>query len=202
MAFLRVAAVSSRVRVNFSAVESKVFCKTFSAQPISRSIHMPTLGKEWVNIKSRVLPETCSLYQISSGQGGQWSFCHDLMRSFYSMNVEPGRKGQGSRCWRCWTRPLGSRCPRSCLSSSPAQDIVQKWDIEAVSRRLLARSHLNAFAPRYTAPVFFLQPGYFAGFRFSARCSVALPAGRKSLPSSFTKRRNTKLLKFRKGQKN
>ena len=95
------------------------------------------------NIKSRVLPETCSLYQISSGQGGQWSFCHDLMRSFYSMNVEPGRKGQGSRCWRCWTRPLGSRCPRSCLSSSPGQDIVQKWDIEAVSRRLLARSHLN-----------------------------------------------------------
>ena len=121
MAFLRVAAVSSRVRVNFSAVESKVFCKTFSAQPISRSIHMPTLGKEWVkikrifswkilpsidhlcrlifefltnNIKSRVLPETCSLYQISSGKGGQWSFCHDLMRSFYSMwNLGEQNKG-------------------------------------------------------------------------------------------------------------
>ena len=119
----------------------------------------------------------------------------------FLFNVEPGRKEQGSRCWRCWTRPLGSRCPRSCLSSSPAQDIVQKWDIEAVSRRLLARSHLNAFAPRYTAPVFSLPPGYFAGFRFSARCSVALPAGRKSLQSSFTKRRKTKLQKFRKGQK-
>ena len=61
----------------------------------------------------------------------------------FLFNVEPGRKEQGSRCWRCWTRPLGSRCPRSCLSSSPGQDIVQKWDIEAVSRRLLARSHLN-----------------------------------------------------------
>ena len=72
----------------------------------------------------------------------------------FFFNLEPGRKEQGSRCWRCWTRPLGSRCPRSCLSSSPAQDIVQKWDIEAVSRRLLARSHLNVFAPRYTAPVF------------------------------------------------
>ena len=65
------------------------------------------------------------------------------MGFFYSMNVEPGRKEQGSRCWRCWTRPLGSRCPRSYLSSSPTQDIVQKWDIEAVSRRLLARSHPN-----------------------------------------------------------
>ena len=61
----------------------------------------------------------------------------------FLFNVEPGRKEQGSRCWRCWTRPLGSRCPRSCLSSSPGQDIVHKWDIEAVSRRLLARSHLN-----------------------------------------------------------
>ena len=61
----------------------------------------------------------------------------------FLFNLEPGRKEQGSRCWRCWTRPLGSRCPRSCLSSSPGQDIVQKWDIEAVSRRLLARSHLN-----------------------------------------------------------
>ena len=124
----------------------------------------------------------------------------------FLFNVEPGRKEQGSRCWRCWTRPLGSRCPRSCLSSSPAQDIVQKWDIEAVSRRLLARSHLNVFAPgyttsRYTAPGCFLPPECFAGFRFSARCSVALPAGRKSLPSSLTKRRKTKLQKFQKGQK-
>ena len=90
MAFLRVAAVSSRVRVNFSAVESKVFCKTFSAQPISRSIHM-FLTK---NIKSRVLPETCSLYQISSGKGGQWSFCHDLMRTFFSIwNLGEKNKG-------------------------------------------------------------------------------------------------------------
>ena len=31
------------------------------------------------------LPETCSRYQISSGKGRQWSFCQDLMRSFYSM---------------------------------------------------------------------------------------------------------------------
>ena len=46
------------------------------------------------NIKSRVLPETCSLYQISSGKGGQWSFYQDLLRSFYSMwNLGEQNKG-------------------------------------------------------------------------------------------------------------
>ena len=124
MAFLRVAAVSSRVRVNFSAVESKVFCKNLSAQPISRSLHLSKkLEKYWVKIKEALymefngflpsidhfchlilsgkafwwfafLPETCSLYQISSGKGRQWSFCQDLMKSFYSMwNLGEKNKG-------------------------------------------------------------------------------------------------------------
>ena len=188
------------------------------------------LEKEWVKIKEDLFMENSSFYWSSLAldfwvsdkqyqeQGPTWNVfaVSDIVWKRWTMiilprldeiflfNVEPGRKEQGSRCWRCWTRPLGSRCPRSCLSSSPAQDIVH-WGIEAVSKRLLARSHLNVFAPRYTSPRYtapgYFPPGCFAGSRFSARCSVALPAGRKSLPSSFTKRRKAKLQKFQKGQK-
>ena len=39
-----------------------------------------------------------------------------------SWGTPPGRRGRGSQCWRCWTRPLGSRCPRSCPFFSPDQD--------------------------------------------------------------------------------
>ena len=80
-----------------------------------------------------------------------------------SWRSRPGRRGQGSRCWRCWSRPPGSRCPRSCPCASPGQkEIVAKNDL---STWIFC---LN-ISPRY---VFCLNisPEYFAGSRSSTHC--------------------------------
>ena len=127
------------------------------------------------------------------------------MRSFYSMwNLGEQNKGvdAGAVGLVHWDRNVQEAVSPPHLHKTLSRNGILK---------LLAGDCLHAptwigytalkyTAPRYTAPGYF-PPGCFAGFRFSARCSVALPAGRKSLPSSFTKRSKTKLQKFQKGQK-